>query len=68
MPFHFYKCLCSSVNSPVDEWGLSSWVIPDEHDRDLLPWRQQLKAEIISDAHLKQEQKINLHNNIGGLK
>ena len=43
-------------------------MIPDEHDRDLLPWRQQLEPEIISDAHLKQEQKINLHNNIGGLK
>jgi len=31
-------------------------VIADEHDRDLLPGREQLEVEVIGDAHLKNAQ------------
>lgn len=41
---------CSHRSSPVDEGRLPGRVVPDEHDVDLLPGREQLQAEGVGDG------------------
>jgi hypothetical protein len=41
--------MCASPDSPIDERRLPGRVVPNEHDRDLLPGRQQLEPEVGGD-------------------
>ena len=47
----FLSWATERVDSPVDEGTLSSRVIPNQQDRDLLAWSQQAQPEALRYFH-----------------